>query len=155
MTMKLTRLRGAMLLAFTALALCPTPAIAQAAANKYGGQDVNLRSAVTGQTIGDDAHRPLYVDTVVLTTSTDRGGTFGTSAATLMAANASRRGFAIQNQSASSDCYISGQGTATADYHSLKIAAGTYYETPSTHVGTTAVSVICTGASTPLYVREW
>ena len=102
-----------------------------------------------------DPTHPLPVDTVAKSTATDRGAVVGTSAVTLMAANTSRRGMAIQNQSASATCYISGQATATADYHSLMIPAGGYYETSPTHTGTGAISAICSAASTSLYAREW
>lgn len=48
-------------LAFALLACVCAPALAQDDARKYGGQDVNLMSKVTGQTIGDSPDRPLYV----------------------------------------------------------------------------------------------
>ncbi|WP_404713206.1 hypothetical protein [Sphingomonas sp. MMS24-J13] len=85
--------------------------------------------------------------------TTDRGGTFGTSAAQLMPANASRHFVVVQVQSTTASCYINGTTTATADYHSLQIVAGAYYES-ATHVGTGAISIICTGASTSVYARE-
>lgn len=219
----LLRWAGAMALA---LMIASTPASAQSDANKYAGQDVSLRSAVTGQTIGDDPSRPLYVtggggggggsvptgtagsptpsvvsvqgvaggtsvpvsnaslasidaklpaigpkaasgslsiapatdasfDTVIRSTATDRGASVGTTSVQLMPANSARRGFSIQVQSASASCYISGLATATADFHSLQIAANAYYETPGTHVATGAVNIICTAAATPVYAREW
>jgi hypothetical protein len=97
----------------------------------------------------------LKVDTVVQATSVNRGATVGTTASNLMAANASRRGFSIQNQHASANIYISGVGTATADYNCFMIPAGGYYETPPHHAGTGAVSIISSAASTPVYSREW
>lgn len=49
--------------------------------------------------------------------------------AQLFAANASRKGIAIQNQDASADLYVRiGGGAATASSASLKIAAGGYWE---------------------------
>lgn len=73
----------------------------------------------------------------------------------LMALNAARRGYKIQNQHATADIYINAQATATADYHSLKIPAGSYYESQPGHVDTGAVSIISTVASAPVYAREW
>lgn len=101
-----------------------------------------------------DATRGLPVNTVVQGVATDRGGLIGTSAVTIMAANATRRGFSVQNQSASASCYINGTRTATADYHSLVVGPTGYFE-PDHHVGTGAISIICTAASTPVYAREW
>ena len=100
------------------------------------------------------------VDTVVKATSTDRGAVVGTTAVQLMAANASRRGFSVQVQGApdtngATGCWISGQATATADYHSLYIGRGTYFETAPSHVGTGAISVICSAASISVYAREY
>lgn len=73
----------------------------------------------------------------------------------LMASNSSRRGLAYQVQSATANVWANLLGTATADYHSLKVASGTYYETPPTHINTGAVSVIADTAATPLFAREW
>ena len=97
----------------------------------------------------------LKVDTVVQAVSTNRGASVGTTAVTIMPANAARRGFSIQNQSSSAVIYLSGVGSATADYNSLMIPAGGYYETPSQHAGTGAISIISNAASTPVYAREW
>ena len=94
------------------------------------------------------------VNTVVQGTATDIGATMVANTATTIAAiNTSRRGFAIQNQTAG-NCYLSGTATATADYHSLVIAAGAYYESKDSHVGTGALSVICASAG-GLYGRQW
>lgn len=101
------------------------------------------------------AAAPLPIDTIVRASSVDRGALVSTTAVTLMPANSLRRGYVIQNQSASASCYINGLTTASTDWHSLLIPPGGYYETPSTHVGGGVVSVICTGASTPVFVREW
>lgn len=68
-------------LALLSLTLFAFPAAGQQAANKYGGQDVNLRSAVTGGTIGDDPYRPLFTTCVSQTAvacatgGVDAGGT--------------------------------------------------------------------------------
>lgn len=98
---------------------------------------------------------PMPVDGVVRATSVDRGAVVGTTAVTLMAANAARRGYAIQVQSASASCYINGLAMATAGYNSLQIGSNAYYQTPPTHVGTGAISIICTAVATPVFAREW
>jgi len=98
----------------------------------------------------------IKTDTVVQASAADRGLSVTTagSAQQLMAANSARRGFTVQNQS-SGDCYINGQTTATQDFHSLIIASGAYYETPSTHVSTGAISIVCAVSSASIYAREW
>lgn len=97
----------------------------------------------------------FVADTVIRAAPANRGATVGTTAVTLAAANPSRRGFAIQNQSTTASCYVSTIGTATADFNALWIGPGAYYETPPTHTGTGAISVICTAAGTAVYAREW
>lgn len=74
----------------------------------------------------------------------------------IMAANTSRRGVSYQVQSTTANVWTNGTaGTATADYHSLKIAAAAYYESPPTHVGTGAIWAISDTPATPLYAREF
>lgn len=97
----------------------------------------------------------LKVDTVVQATATPRSASVGTTASALMAANASRRGFAIQNQSSTAKVYINGTAAATADFNSLMIPPLGYYETPPGHTGVGAISIISDTASTPVYAREW
>ena len=97
----------------------------------------------------------LPVDTVVQATAVDRGASIGTAAVPLMAANAARRGFAVQNQSSTAKVYINGSATATADYHSLMVPPLSYYETPAGHTGVGAISVISDTAATSVYAREW
>jgi hypothetical protein len=96
------------------------------------------------------------VDTVLNGAATDRGVviTTGGTSQSLMAANQFRRGMQVQNQS-TGDCYISGLGTATADYHSLRISAGALYESVPTHIGTGAISIVCTVTGANVYAREW
>lgn len=111
-------------------------------------------SATTAVTVqGATAGVALPVNAVLRVTTTNRSAVVGTTATNLMAANTSRQGFAIQVQG-SGACYINGLATATADQNSLMIPAGGYFET-TTHVGTGAVSIICTVASTPVWAREW
>ena len=143
-----------------ALALLAVPVVAQLGAVIQNPSSITPLQAIAFGTISTmatpvDATHPLPVDPVLRASAVDRGGLFGTSAAQLMPANASRHGFSVQNQSGGASCYISGQGTATADFHALKVDAGVYYENPSSHVGTAAISIICTGASTSVYAREW
>lgn len=145
-----------------ALACISLPAVAQVVTlprvTNAEGSSVPATGSVIISSNGAEkgiAANPLTVDTVAKSTATDRGASVGTTAVTLMASNTSRRGFAVQVQSTTASCYINGQATATADYHSLQIAAGALYVTESTHVGTGAISIICTGAATSVYSREY
>lgn len=131
----------AMLLALTAA----TPAAAQLASY--------VDTPSRGVTRVEQAN-PLPVNPVVRAAAIDRGAAIGTTAVTLMPANANRRGFAVQVQSTSASCYLNGQATATADLHSLQVGPGGYFET-ATNVGTGALSIVCTGAATPVFAREW
>lgn len=99
---------------------------------------------------------PVGSDTVIKATSTSRSGTITTGGAAqqFAAANASRRGFVIQNQS-SGDLYINSLSAATLDQNSLKIPAGSYYETPVHHVGTGALSIIGATTGQQFYSREF
>jgi hypothetical protein len=73
----------------------------------------------------------------------------------IMAANATRRGIVMQVQSSNATVYFNPVATATADFHSLQIAPGGYYESSPQHISTGALSVISTVAATPLYAREF
>lgn len=97
----------------------------------------------------------LKTDTVIAAASTNRGASVGTTAVQIMSANATRRGIAVQNQSTTATIYMSGVGTATADFNSLMIAPLGYYESPPHHCGNGAISIISTAASTSVYAREW
>jgi hypothetical protein len=93
-------------------------------------------------------------DTVVQGASTDIGASVAANTAMqLVGITLTRRGFAIQNQTAG-DCYLSGLATPTADFHSLKIPTGSYYESKDSHVGTGALSIIC-GSAGGVYGRQW
>lgn len=96
----------------------------------------------------------LKTDSVVKADGVNRSGTAGTTATTLIPANASRRGFAVQNQGSGS-IWINNLGAATADQNSLQIAAGAYFEFPPNSAPTGAISVIAATANTPVYAREW
>lgn len=99
---------------------------------------------------------PFGADTVVRSTSTDRGGTIttGGTAQQLMAANTARRGFLVQNQS-SGDLYINCIGTAAASQTSLKIPAGALYESSPHHSGTGACSIFGATSAQAFYAREF
>ena len=93
--------------------------------------------------LGTPAQVGGKIDTVIASTSVNRGASFTSAAAvTIMPANTARRGLAIQNQGTSA-IYMSTLATATADFNSLLIPAGGLYTTDAQHVGTGAVSVIC------------
>ena len=114
----------------------------------------------TGGSVGISGTLPAFgstptFDITIKGTAVDRGGIFGTTAATIAASNTSRRGFSIQVQGTVGSCYINGSSTATLDYHSLQVSAGGYYQSPDAHVGTGAISIVCTNASTSVYFREW
>ncbi|MCC6315347.1 MAG: hypothetical protein IT337_15190 [Thermomicrobiales bacterium] len=89
-------------------------------------------------------------------TLTSRSGTItsGGTAQDLAAANASRRGFAIQNLS-TGDLYFNTEATAVAGQPSFKIAAGQLYETPIHAVPTGAVSIIGATTGQAFAAREW
>jgi hypothetical protein len=104
--------------------------------------------------LGSPVQAGSTISNVIQATATDRGAVIGTTAVTLMAANPTRKSFSLQNQSATASCYINGTTTATADYHSLLVGPGGYFE-PDHHVGTGAISVVCSAAATSVYAREW
>lgn len=89
-------------------------------------------------------------------THTDKSGTVtsGGVAQTLAAANASRAGFWIQNQS-TGDLWISSVGTAAATQPSLWLPAGSYYEYPSTAVPSAVISIFGATTGQAFAAREW
>jgi hypothetical protein len=78
----------------------------------------------------------------------------GGTAQNAAAANSSRRGFWIQNNSAG-DLWISTVATAVASQPSLKIASGALYESPPGGAGTGAISIIGATTSQAFSGREW
>ncbi|MCY0854355.1 hypothetical protein [Cupriavidus sp. D39] len=81
-------------------------------------------------------------------TPTDRSGsiTTGGTAQALMAANANRRGWSIQNNS-SGDLWLNEiGGTAVIGQPSLQLPAGALYESPASYCSPSAISII--GATT-------
>lgn len=89
-------------------------------------------------------------------TLTDRSGTIttGGTAQQLMASNSSRKGFSVQNVS-TGDLWIRETGTAAATQPSLKLTAGTYFETPAGYGSTGAVSIYGATTGQAFTAREW
>lgn len=104
--------------------------------------------------VGTPVQAGTALSNVVQAVTTDNGAVVGTTAMTLIPANPARRGFSIQNQSTTASCYINGSAAATADYHSLQIGPGGYFE-PDHHVTTGNLSIICSAAGTSVYARSW
>lgn len=86
----------------------------------------------------------------------DKSGTvtLGGTAQVLMAYNAERSGFWVQNVSAG-DLWISDIGTAAASQPSMKLAAGGLYESPMTGCPTGAISIFGATTSQAFSSREW
>ena len=125
-----------------------TAALATSAAQTTGNTSLTaIQTALAGT---------VKVDTVVQATSTNRSGTItaGGTAQQLMASNASRRGFVIQNNS-NSALFVNGIGAATSDGLSLTIAAGALYESSVQHTGTGAVSILGATTGQVFYAREF
>lgn len=115
-------------------------------------QDVNI-AAVGGNVVTTTV--PVSINGKGVT-YTDKSGTIaaGGVAQTLMALNASRTGFWIQNVS-TGDLWISSLGTAAATQPSLWVPAGTYYEPPTNGVPTAAISIFGATTSQAFSAREW
>ena len=94
--------------------------------------------------------------TVAAGTLTDRSGTIttGGTAQQIMASNASRKGFSVQNVS-SGDLWVRETGTAAAAQPSLKLTSGAYFETPAGYGSTGAVSVFGATTGQAFVAREW
>jgi hypothetical protein len=88
-------------------------------------------------------------------TYTDRSGTVttGGTAQVLMALNASRRGFLVQNNSTGT-LTINSVGTATTTA-GIVIAPGQLYEAQETGVPTTAISILGATTGQRFDAREW
>lgn len=87
---------------------------------------------------------------------TDKSGTItlGGTAQTAIAANASRRGYWIQNVS-SGDLWVSSLATAIVGQPSMKIPAGALYEAPLGGCPTGAISIIGATTAQAFAAREW
>ncbi len=134
----------------------PLPAGAATAAKQPAIGTAGTPSADVVSVQGVANGTPQNVETVSRSASVDRGGTVtaGGTAQTFMAANTSRRGFLVQNQS-SGDLYVNCLGTAAATQSSLRIPAGALYETSPHHVGTGACSVFGATTGQAFYAREF
>ena len=122
-------------------------------------------AATTAQGIqGSSGGLPVTTSNLLpqITATAGLVATVGTSAVTLFNANPNRHFIVVQVQSSAGDCFINGIGTASAtDGSSLGIPrsptsssnVGGLYE-PSTHIGTGAVSIVCTAAGTVVYSRQ-
>ena len=91
--------------------------------------------------------------------ATSRSGTItaGGTAQDLMAANSTRHGWEIQNQS-TGNLYVRSKGAAgttvaTADQNAILIPPGGYYAPP--HVTQNAISIIGPVTGQAFYAREW
>lgn len=80
--------------------------------------------------------------------------TNGGAAQDALAARPTRRGYAIQNQSAGS-LWIRHQATATADASSLEIPVGALYESPPEDFVGGVVSIIGATTGQAFFVKEW
>lgn len=90
-------------------------------------------------------------------TLTDRSGTItaGGTAQQLMAANAARIGFAIQNLSATADLWINPLGAAAASQPSIKLVPGAYFEAPAGFGAVGAISVFSATTGVAFSAREY
>jgi len=91
-----------------------------------------------------------------IATRTDSSGTItaGGTAQTIIASNAARKGFEIQNQS-NGDLYFSTLATAIQGQPSVRLSPGQLYETPLGGSGTGAVSLIGATTGQAFAAREW
>ena len=71
-----------------------------------------------------------------------------------MAANPSRRGWFIQNQS-TGDLYVGIVDAATLDNNALKIPAGASYESPITMAPVDVLNIIGAATGPAFFAREW
>lgn len=119
-----------------------------------------------GNALGDDT-RPLVVSgpsggaglatqSVPQSTPINRSATVSTTASVLMAANASRKGFVIKNDSAVG-IWINPSTTATAvaGGGNIKITAGSYYASEPNLVWPGAISAIAASATADISAWEW
>lgn len=80
--------------------------------------------------------------------------TLGGTAQQLLAVNANRKGYWVQNSS-SGDLWISELTTAVASQPSLKIPAGALYESITGAAPTGAISIIGATTGQAFTAREW
>ncbi|MEH3038222.1 MAG: hypothetical protein PGN23_17275 [Sphingomonas adhaesiva] len=104
----------------------------------------------------DEAHPLPVAARAVAVSYVDRSGTIasGGTAQVLAPAQATRRGFFVQNLS-SGDLWISSVGTAAADQPALRIAPGQLYEAPAHGVPAGAISLFGATSGQSFAAREW
>jgi hypothetical protein len=87
---------------------------------------------------------------------TDRSGTItsGGTQQTLMASNASRKGYLLQNNS-TGDLWINSTAAAVVGQPSIKLGPGDYYESPYSGTPVGAVSIIGATTGQAFSSREW
>jgi hypothetical protein len=88
---------------------------------------------------------------------TDRSGTItlGGTAQSLTAANPSRKGYLIQNNSAGTLWFNELGATAVQAAPSISIAAGALYQSPSPGASALAISIIGATTGQAFSAREW
>lgn len=107
-------------------------------------------------TLVDPSGEPYTAGAPAAGALTDRSGTVttGGTAQQIMSSNSSRKGFSVQNVS-TGDLWIRETGTAAAGQPSLKLTAGTYFETPAGYGSTGAVSIYGATTGQAFTAREW
>ena len=113
---------------------------------------VQLPPAIGPQT----AANSMSVVNAISTAPTGASGTIttGGTAQNAAAANASRRGFALQNNSVG-DLWFSTIATAVQSQPSFKLPPGAYYESPLFGGGVGAISIIGATTGQAFTGREW
>lgn len=129
-----------------------------------GGVDRTAALVVaTGRTAAADAlpvalstEDKAAIDRIVgAGTVVGRAGTTSAASAEFAAANASRRGFAIQAPAGAAIWVNKFGGAAVADATCLLIPAGGYYESPAGGAGVAQINIISTVADVDFYGEEW
>jgi hypothetical protein len=108
------------------------------------------------QTDNDGSLRVIIVETLS-GTLTDKSGTItlGGTAQVLMAANLSRKGWLVQNNSAGTLWINEIGGTAVQTQPSISIAAGSLYTSPTPGASNAAISIIGATTGQAFTAREW
>lgn len=122
---------------------------------------INASPATTAGTSGGTAQSVQGVNggvpqaTTIRAAGTNRSATIGTTAVTLMPANASRQGWKIKNDS-TGDLWINfdATATATAGGGNIKIVAGGYLTSEPGFIETGAMSAIGSAAGLAITARE-
>ena len=143
------------LAALALLSLAVSPAMAQLAV-----KDANAATQTITTVTQSDGSKSYGMTPLLPQVAATAGlaVSFGTTATPLFNANTARHFIVLQVQGAQDTtgavgCWINGSGTATNDANSLFIARGSYFES-STHVGTGAISIVCSAANMAVYSRQ-